>query len=230
MGLDSVTIAQTLGADILLIAEGDVDLIVDKTLAVAKCLENRVNLRGVVINKCDDSDKFRLGDQGVQVLMKAGIEVLGVLPKQPLLALTDIDLIMNKLNAKLVSGIEGEKRPVETILIGALTADQAMKTSKFHADNKLVITGGDRLDLIYASLAEGTSGIVLTNNIIPHPRVIAKADELNIPVMSVPMDTFTTATAVHHIIAEIRPEDEDKKQLIKDMTAKELDIEKMVEV
>jgi BioD-like phosphotransacetylase family protein len=229
MGLDSLTVAQTLGADIILVAEGNVDLIVDKTLAVAKCLENNVNLRGVVINKCDENDRFRLEDQGLQVLMKAGIEVLGVLPKQPMLGLIDIDLVINKLNAKQVSGTEGEKRPVETILIGALTADQAMKTSKFHAENKLVITGGDRLDLIYASLSEGTSGIILTNNIIPHPKVIAQADELNIPVLSVPMDTFTTATAVHHIIAEICPDDEDKKQIIKEMTAQELDMNKIMD-
>jgi BioD-like phosphotransacetylase family protein len=229
MGLDSITVAQTLGADMILVAEGDVELLVDKALAVSRCLENKANLRGVIINKCDDNDKFRLEDQGLQVLMKAGIEVLGILPRQPLLNLIDIDLILNKLNAKLVAGTEGEMRPVETILIGALTADQAMKTSKFHTENKLIITGGDRLDLIFASLGEGTAGIVLTNNILPHPKVIAKADEMNIPVMSVPMDTFTTATAVHHIIAEIRPEDEEKKTLIKEMAAQKLDMDKIME-
>ena len=229
MGLDAVTVAQTLDADMILVAEGDVDLIVDKVLAVSKCLENRVNLRGVVINKCGEGDKFRLEDQGMQVLMKAGVEVLGVLPEEVLLGLIDIDLILNKLNAKLVAGTEGGQIPVETVLIGALTADQAMKTAKFHSMNKLIITGGDRLDLIFASLGEGTSGIVLTNNIIPHPKVIAKADELDIPVMSVPMDTFTTATAVHHIIAEIRPEDDVKKDIIRDMAAKELNIGKILE-
>ena len=131
MGLDSISVAQTLGSDILLVAEGDVDLIVDKALAVSKCLENRANLLGVVINKCEENEKFRLEEQGLQVLMKAGIEVLGVLPKEPLLGLIDIDLILDKLNAKLVAGNEGDKIPVETILVGALTADQAMKRPKF---------------------------------------------------------------------------------------------------
>jgi BioD-like phosphotransacetylase family protein len=229
MGLDSTTICKTLGADMLLVADGNVDLIVDKTLAVSKCLENNANLVGVVINKCGENDRARLDETGIQVLEKAGIDVLGVLSRQPLLECIDVDQILEKLNAKLVAGSVGEKRPVETVLVGALTADQAMKKPTFHQENKLVITGGDRLDLIFASLDGLTSGILLTNNIVPHPKVMAKADELGIPILSVPMDTYTTAKAVHKMIADIIPSDTEKKEVIRDMVGKTLNIKSILE-
>ena len=93
----------------------------------------------------------------------------------------------------------------------------------------MLITGGDRVDLIFASLNTDTAGIILTNNILPHPKVIAKADDLNIPLISVSMDTYTTAKSVDKIISEIRPDDEEKRQIITEMTKKELDIDGILE-
>jgi len=93
----------------------------------------------------------------------------------------------------------------------------------------MLITGGDRVDLIFASLNSDTAGIILTNNILPHPKVIAKADNMNIPIISVAMDTYTTAKSVDKIISEIRPDDEDKKLLIQDLAKKELDIDAILE-
>jgi hypothetical protein len=53
MGMDSITLAETFGSDVLLVAEGDVHLILDKVLAVQKSLEGRAKLKGIVINKVD---------------------------------------------------------------------------------------------------------------------------------------------------------------------------------
>ena len=94
---------------------------------------------------------------------------------------------------------------------------------------EMLITGGDRVDLIFASVNSDTAGILLTNNILPHPKIMAKADSLNIPILSVAMDTYTTAKAVDKIISEIRPDEEDKKQTIKNMAMKELDLEAILE-
>ncbi|MBU4071887.1 MAG: hypothetical protein KJ773_06920 [Candidatus Thermoplasmatota archaeon] len=113
--------------------------------------------------------------------------------------------------------------------IGALTADQAMNLPSFFVENKLLITGGDRVDLIFAALNMNTAGIVLTNNILPHPRVIAKADDLKIPIISVHMDTYSTSKAVDKIIAEITPDDDYKKTLIKDMAKANLDLDAILE-
>ncbi len=229
MGMDSITLAKKFGADMLLVADGSVDHVVDKVLAVSRCLENNARLLGVVINKCGEEERAGMEEEAVPVLDEAGIEVLGILPRERLLEQVSIDLILDKLKAKLVAGSEGLENIVDKVLVGALGADRAMKMSEFHYKNKLIITGGDRVDLIFASLNEETSGIVLTNNILPHPKVMAKADELDIPILSVPMDTYTTAKAVYKINAEISPENNHKKDLIKDMIAKCLDVKMILE-
>ena len=229
MGIDSVSLAETLDSDMLLVAEGSVDLIVDKVVAVSRCIEGHARLIGVIINKCEERDRLAIEELAMPIFDRMGIELIGILPRQPMLERIRIELVMNKLNAKLVAGSEGLENCVERILVGALSADRAMKMPEFHLSNKLIITGGDRVDLIYASLNEDTAGIVLTNNILPHQKVMAKADELHVPILSVPMDTFATSNTVKNMVAEIRPEDKDKRDLIKDMIAKELDLKKIFE-
>jgi len=228
MGMDSITLAKKFGSSMLLVAEGNADLIVDKVLAISRCLENNAELKGVVINKCDEKDRAEIEENVLPALEKLGIRVLGILPREELLERARVELILDKLNAKLVAGENGLEKLIGKVMVGALGADQALKMSEFHQRNKLLITGGDRVDLIYASLADETSGIVLTNNVLPHPKIMAKADELDIPILSVPMDTYTTAKAVYRINAEISPEDEDKKDLIKNMIAKNLDVKSIL--
>lgn len=230
MGVDSYTLAKKFGCDIVIVAEGAADLIVDKVIALKRSMGADIKIRGVVINKVDQPHKLTMEEEIKPGLEKVGMDLLGVLPREPVLERVPMELIINRLNAKLVAGSDGRMdRPAEHVLVGALTADQAMKAPKFHMNNKLLITGGDRVDLIFASMNAETTGIVLTNNILPHPKVMAKADEMHIPILSVPMDTYTTANAVEQVIAEIRPEDEEKKQLIKEMVARELDLKKILE-
>lgn len=229
MGLDSITLAETFGSEVLLVADGDVHLILDKVLAVQKCLEGRAKFKGIVINRVDVDDRERIESEVPPILDRFGIKLFGILPKQHVLERGNVELVLDKLNAKLVAGSEGLDNQIDMVQVGALSANQAMKMPNFYHENKVLITGGDRVDLIFASLNSDTAGIILTNNILPHPKVIAKADDLNIPIISVAMDTYTTAKAVDNIISEIRPDDEDKKQLIKDMARKELDIEAILD-
>jgi hypothetical protein len=159
------------------------------------------------------------------ILEKKGIKLLGIMPKHPELEWGHMRLVLEKLNAKLIAGGDGVGNIVKTVQVGALSAEQAMKMPNFFRENKVLITGGDRVDLIFACLGKETAGIVLTNNILPHPKIIAKADDLNIPIISVHMDTYTTAKAVEKIIAEISPDEVEKRELIKAMAKKELDLD-----
>ncbi|MBA3046568.1 MAG: AAA family ATPase [Candidatus Thermoplasmatota archaeon] len=229
MDLDSVSLAQKFDSDMILVAEGDVPLILDKVLAISKCTENIVRLKGVIINKASDEEREKIDIEVPPVLERKGIKLLGVLPKKRELEKGDMSLVLEKLNAKLIAGSDGLGNIIEVVHIGALTADQAMNLPSFFVENKLLITGGDRVDLIFAALNMNTAGIVLTNNILPHPRVIAKADDLKIPIISVHMDTYSTSKAVDKIIAEITPDDDYKKTLIKDMAKANLDLDAILE-
>ncbi len=229
MGMDSITLAETFDSEVLLVADGDVHLILDKVLAVQKCLEGRAKLKGIVINKVDIEYRERIENEVPPILDRAGIKLFGILPKQQILEQGNVELVLDKLNAKLVAGSEGLDNPIDTVQVGALSANQAMRMPTFYHENKMLITGGDRVDLIFASLNSDTAGIILTNNILPHPKIMAKADDMNIPIISVAMDTYATAKAVDNIISEIRPDEEDKKLIITEMAKKELDIDGILE-
>ena len=55
-----------------------------------------------------------------------------------------------------------------------------------------VITGGDRTDLALAALNEDVSCLILTGFIQPDIKLIAAANERNIPLILSPSDTYTT--------------------------------------
>jgi len=103
---------------------------------------------------------------------------------------------------------------VENIFIAALSASEIKRHPDFGKENKLIITGGDRSDVIAACLDKKTSAIVLTNNIVPSAPLIARANEMNIPLISVRADTFTTAKMVEGIKPVIMPEEKEKLQHI----------------
>jgi len=56
--------------------------------------------------------------------------------------------------------------------------------------------GGDRTDMILASLESDTSGIILTNNILPLRTLSAKPPSGNIPLLMVFSDTYQTAKQI----------------------------------
>ncbi len=225
MDMDSISLAQKFNSELILVAEGDVPLILDKVLAISKSAENIAKLKGIIINKVSEEDWDKVKIEVPPVLERKGIRLFGMLPRRAELEWGDMRLVLEKLNAKLIAGGDGVGNVVKTVQVGALSAEQAMRMPEFFRENKVLITGGDRVDLIFACLAPETAGIVLTNNILPHPKVIAKGDDMNIPIISVPMDTYTTAKAVEKIIAEISPDETDKKELIKNMAKKELDLD-----
>jgi len=225
MDMDSISLAQKFDSEILLVAEGDVPLILDKVLAIAKCAENIAKLKGVVINKVSEEDWDKVKIEVPPILERKKIKMLGMLPRRTELEWGHMRLVLEKLNGKLIAGGDGIGNVIKTVQVGALSAEQAMKMPNFFRENKVLITGGDRVDLIFACLAPETAGVVLTNNILPHPKVIAKADDMNIPIVSVHTDTYTTAKAVEKIIAEISPDETGKRDLIRDMAKKGLDLD-----
>ena len=50
-----------------------------------------------------------------------------------------------------------------------------------------------------AAVESNSSGIILTNNVLPPPNIISKAAERNIPLLLVPFDTYHTASQIESI-------------------------------
>ena len=91
------------------------------------------------------------------------------------------------------------------------------------AKNELVITGGDRTDIVFAALEAGARAIILTGNLYPSVKIFPRADELAVPLILVPYDTYTTLQILQGIVGKIRPEDQKRIDRAKKIVAENVD-------
>lgn len=215
--LDSFSVASHLGADVVLVLSGDLyDMMDSLTMAQALARHHDIRIVGAVIDKVrkDDLDKIE------KMVQAHHISLLGTLPYLTILDIMRVRYVADKLFARVVAGKDGLDKPIQNILIAALSVPQIIRHPDFKKENKLIITGGDRTDVITASLNDArTSCIILTNNIVPPSNILAKADKNSIPLLSIRSDTFTAAKKVENIESIILPDETDKIEAIKEAAA-----------
>ncbi len=205
--LNSIALAAYLKCPLILVVSGDEDVIMDDIWFIKKYLVmGDVKLAGVIINKIHDPEDFN--NTYMPIIEKTGINVLGIIPHQRELTRFSINYISEGLMARVVAGAKGLERSVENILVGAMSVDAAVNSAVFKKERKLIITGGDRSDMIVASLADGeTRCIIITNNVLPPPNIISKCAEKDIPLLLVPFDTYETARRLDNMVPLLTPND-----------------------
>ncbi len=203
--LNSISLAGHLECPLVLVVSGDEDVIMDDIWFLKKYLVfNDVKLAGVIINKIHDTEDFK--STYLPIIQKTGINVLGIIPHQRELTRFQINYISEGLMARVVAGARGLDRTVENILVGAMSVDAAVNSAVFKKERKLIITGGDRSDMIVASIADSeTRCIVITNNVLPPPNIISRCAEKDIPLLLVPFDTYETARRLDNMVPLLTP-------------------------
>jgi hypothetical protein len=214
--LDTLSLAKYLGSRLVMVVSGEEDSILDDVLFLKKHVDLAgVNLSGVIVNKVQNLEDFQ--NTHLPVIQKLGVRVLGVIPYQSDLTYFSVYYLADRLFAKVITGEGGLKKVIKNIVIGAWSANIFHQNPLFKKENKLVITGGDRTDMILAALEGDTSGIILTNNILPPSNIISKASEKNIPLLMVFSDTYQTAKQIESLEPLLTREDTEKVELLKQM-------------
>jgi phosphate acetyltransferase len=141
-----------------------------------------------------------------------------ILKEEPALNYPTVGEIARALNGRLL-GAEGGglDREVRLTKVAAMQLTHVLERI---GDGDLIITPGDRADVILGSLVtlfseKGPSlaGLVLTGGMEPEPKILSLIEGLkkpNFPIMLVDADTFTTATNVNSIVSVIHPASERK--------------------
>jgi len=143
---------------------------------------------------------------------------LYVLPELASLGMPTVREIQKVLGADSLSGgAETQHQVVANYKVAAMHIPDFLDHVE---DGCLIITPGDRADIILASLAADVSsafprvaGLLLTGGLAPALNVQRLAGGLkrnNVPILSVPTDTFTTAVNVSRVPATILAGDERK--------------------
>jgi len=206
--LDPLTISQETGAPVLILASGGENEIGDDLAFIHRFVgSDEANVAGVIINKVVQMEGFC--QVHLPEIEKLGVRVLGVLPYQAEFSTISLATVADKLFAKVLAGEDGLRNRVKSVVVGAMSVGAALVDPQINDPDKLVITSGDRSDMILAMMeTERTAGIVLTNDIIPPANIVAKASGQNVPLLVVPGDTYSTALQIEKIRPLLRAEDE----------------------
>ncbi|MBU7024062.1 MAG: AAA family ATPase [Theionarchaea archaeon] len=221
-GLSAPQICSQLKVPALLITEGASEKIIDKSVMARHCFTvKEAVMLGVVINKASS-----LEEDIKTSLEEKDITLLGVIPEIEELRTPTCEDVLDTLDGELLAGEEGLCNAVGATVVGAMTYDTAQRTLQQMGlpQKTIMVTGGDRADMQLLAFDSGSSLLVLTGSSYPSMDVLAKADELNIPVLMVPYDTMTAAQRCEKTLAELRPR---RAPLVKELVRKHVDLKQI---
>ena len=214
--LDALTIARITSGKLLVVLSGDNDQVLDDAMFLKRCIDLKdIDFGGVIINKVRDVEEFSTNYLGY--FAELDMPVLGILPYRDELTYPSLKFISDVIFAKVLSGERSLDGIIKHIFVGAMGADAVLRVQKFRKENKLVITSGDRSNMILAALDTHSKGIILTNNILPSANLIARASTDNIPMLMVSTDTYQTAKKIDGIVPLITPAEISKIELLTDL-------------
>jgi uncharacterized protein len=224
--LDALSLAQYLDAGLLVVASGNEDTIFDDITFLKKRVQmEKVTLRGIIFNKVSNISEFN--DIYLPKIKQLDVNVLGVIPYYKELPFFSVNYLAERLFAKIIAGENNLNGMVENVFIGSVSASAVCNDPLFQAKNKIVITSGDRSDMIVAALDSQSTAVVLTNNILPQSNIIAKAEKMCIPLLLVTLDSYQTAKQIDALEALPTKDDKEKIALIEQMISEHVDIKKL---
>jgi BioD-like phosphotransacetylase family protein len=227
LGLDPLSLARYIGGKLLILINGNGDVLMDDAFFVKDYLDMaHVAFKGVIFNNVQNPEDF--DTSYLREITKRGIPVLGILPYKKELTYLTVEFLAKRLFAKVVTGEKGLSRVVKNILVGAMSINALFQTPLFEQEGKLVITPGDRADMILAAIETDAACLVITNNILPSSSIISKAYERNIPLLLVPQDTYRVATQIDAIESLIAKEDTNKIDLLEQLVLKHVNLKEII--
>lgn len=207
LGLSGLKVIKRLDAKAIIVVKYEGDYCVDYILEAKENLKDR--FIGVVLNKVTHEYKQGIRDYIVPFLERKGVDVLGILPHDSLVASVKVEDLNDMLGGKVLCRHDRLDNLVEQFLIGAMQVDKAIeyfKRTKYNA----VIVGGDRADMQLSAIEAGTECLILTGDLYPNNIIIAKAEEKGVPILVVRDDTYSVAKKVEKLSVKLGLRDKAK--------------------
>ncbi|MEO8246065.1 MAG: AAA family ATPase [Chloroflexota bacterium] len=235
VGLSNARAAELLDAPVVVVSEGGVGRPIDEiALNVALFARHGVRVVGAVVNKVDIAGRPELPEILERGLAQQGVPLLGCIGFSEFLAHPSLELIDTHLDGELLAGEAAPNRIIGQVAIGAMHADHAMELLR---DRTLLITPGDREDLLRAAAQANrasparprVTGIVVTGGFRPSAAVLGELRAADTFTYLVGSDTYRTARAVDDILVKTHPSDTEKIATIIDLVGRALDIDALVE-
>ena len=226
--LDARTVTKVLDGQLLLVVSGNENTIIDDIGFIATGMAlDRTHFKGVVINKVTNMQDF--ADSYLPIIKKMGVPILGIIPYCPELTYFSVEYLVDRIFAKVLAGESGLQHQIRNTLVGSLGADAAVQSSLFEDRHKALIISGDRSDLILNAIEYRIAAVILTNNVIPSPAIISKAENGGVPLLLVPSDTIETARQIDGIEPLTTSNDIGKITIIEKMVRENVDMQRIIQ-
>ncbi len=230
--LSNAQVAKILGTKVIIISQGGIGKPIDEIYLNQAVFEKEgVEIIGVILNKVTSDKLDYITEFARRGLKRKGLDLLGVLPHHHLLSSPTIESIQEDLKAERLNQSGRANNPVDSVVIGAMGAQNAISLFKRGC---LVITPGDREDIVMAAAVVASdpnqqlAGIVLTDNLRPNPAVLRIIEKAAFPVLLAAEDSYEVASRVHNLIVKTRPGDTEKISVIRDIIAAHVDVNKIL--
>jgi len=212
-------ISRNLSCPVLLVANArgeTTDQIVRSiVLTLESLIEKGCHTIATIINRIDGNNEKAV----ITSLKERGLtreQLVYTIPFEESLGKPTVGEIAKVLGAEVLYGKGQLDRHVYSFTVAAMQLQNFLTRIEY---GSLIITPGDRADVIVACLAavsstsmENISGILLTGGLKPEKAIweLIKGFRSMVPILSVKENTFPTATNVNRIHSKISPEDRRK--------------------
>jgi BioD-like phosphotransacetylase family protein len=255
IGLSNAVVAKSLAAPAIIVSEGGVGRPIDEiVLNAALFAKEGVPVAGAIVNKVDIDAQPGIARVLERGLAPYGIPLLGVLPVRPILSNPTLEMILEGLAGETIHAGPDLDRVISGVAIGAMEPGHMLERV---GPKTLVIVPGDREDVILtlttahlmgtprtASVEELTQptlqleethagaaiGLVLTGGYRPRRAVVEAIRRADLFATLVPRDTYSVASEVHDLLVKTHAADVEKIELIKELVASNLDIDRVLGV
>ena len=185
------------------------------------------------INRCETP----LWETLTDFLQNSATSSLYLLPEIAQLNTPTLQLIQKALNATIVLG---EPKQLQRLVLGKKIAGMGVENYLSHIKTgDLVIVGGDRIDIIMATLISfyakeypNVAGIILTGGITLSASIMALLESFSsivVPILSVDLESYATVLALEKVVVRIDVQSQNKILLAKGLFDNAVDKAKLME-
>jgi BioD-like phosphotransacetylase family protein len=228
--LSNASVAKLLKSPVIMVCPGGIGRPIDE-IALNKALFDKagVEVVGAILNKIEPDKLDYVREYAGIGLKRLGVPLLGLLPIEKILTAPNLTQIAEEIEGQWLNGRKGgAKQRVMRVIIGAMTAKGIVD---YLTPGTLIITPGDRDDIILAAissarLAGGSTiaGLILTNNIQPHPKLVELLAQTDIPVIAAKGESYTVTSTINRMTVKTQPQDTDKIPVIKNLITQNVDL------
>jgi BioD-like phosphotransacetylase family protein len=231
--LSNARVAKLLDAKVILVSSGGIGRPVDE-IALNKALFDKegVEVIGAILNKVEPDKIPLVAEYAGLGLARHGVPLLGVLPVQKVLTAPNLSQIAEEISGKWLNGRRSARQRVQRVVVGAMTAKGIVD---YIQPGVLIITPGDRDDIILAAISSSKladersiAGIILTNDIPPHEKLLELLAQTDIPVIAAKEESYTITAKITNMTVKTQPQDTDKIPVIKRLVTEHVDLDKLL--